>query len=807
MNKLPFNFTPQIFRYLEEIIRINNEELAEENDNPIIIDSYVYPEQATIRAEANNSSFWSYLEKLGAIKQYKISVGDEVEVERIERTINEKSDFIYFPKHQFKILDAQKIEEIFQGRNHFILNPKTLELIAREIKEVDSASHLITYLKECGVNDEIIYYPNTKWKMIYAVFRILATSQDPADHDVLFKIIEDITHPLTHNGDEQIAKNYQDKFNRLLKYDGYTLANNKIKKDSQESDDMDLSLYIQKKILVDKWRDDYPYSFKELSFSNNSLEQICFSLWNLFASDDIALGANTYPENIMIEANLAYEKTLIFNWDLVRSLDSNPYKIDDKYGFEIEILNEKKIKEEIKNEIKEFISNKADEQKLKMAQEDLAIDTAYYETPSYLRGVAYNYYSYKKQRRILLRLIANLYNQFENETLVIKFGQIKDKSLNILRTMLALESEGFFTIKELGNAKKEWADTDNIFIKIQIDKADIPIIKQFQLPKKIDKPVEANIDFTDTASRKAWEKKWDVLQAIWTTYNGNSQPDNLLVRASVLLIKDRNDTELTGILDGLKREGCFDNWEREEDYFNIQKINHNKFIETYKNTGLIYDKFAKVYQERIANNQKKEPTRVIIENPLTIQGITEELKIKGLEEKVILQKPRNKRIHLRNFPKDLRWEEITIQFLNGQEVILTFRSDTNKKDTKHTTYKEMGFEDERKKQPNKQWEFLKGLSETNGELSWANNRNLTTRQINSAKKQKQLLAETLKYCFQIQDDPFGVYRKEKAYRLKIHLMPENSSEASVIVSKIDEEKEDDKYGIKESYNEQTQSPE
>ena len=89
----------------------------------------------------------------------------------------------------------------------------------------------------------------------------------------------------------------------------------------------------------------------------------------------------------------------------------------------------------------------------------------------------------------------------------------------------------------------------------------------------------------------------------------------------------------------------------------------------------------------------------------------------------------------------------------------------------------MGFEDEKKKQPNSQWSFLKLLATKNGELSWDNNNDMSQKQINSAKKKKQMLSDALKAYFQIDEDPFENYRTEKAYKIKITLTPEDNSES------------------------------
>lgn len=79
----------------------------------------------------------------------------------------------------------------------------------------------------------------------------------------------------------------------------------------------------------------------------------------------------------------------------------------------------------------------------------------------------------------------------------------------------------------------------------------------------------------------------------------------------------------------------------------------------------------------------------------------------------------------------------------------------------------MGFEDTKRRLPNQQWEFLKNLSVNNGEVSWSDSEASL-----KLKKRKQLLAQALKICFGINEDPFLPYKQEKAYKIKINLIPE-----------------------------------
>lgn len=379
----------------------------------------------------------------------------------------------------FQILNKVQIEIL--PKIQPTIKPKALELIAIEIGEMDSGPSLVEFLTECGVDERLIVYPNTKWRMIYAVLLTLSNSRNPKDHEVLFRVIEESVHPLMHRGDEELAKKYEDKFNRLLSYDGFSLRNGKIKRNIKEREhDSDLDLYIKKKILVEAWRDDLPHPLQELSFNQNTLEQICYSLWDLFSIETISLGVNTTPEKLLIEADPRFHQEIVFNWDLVRDLDNNPHKIENEYGFDIELLNRERLDEDVNEEIAEFVSNMAATQNDDMV-ENTELDAKLLKIPSYIRGTANNYYSYKKQRKILLEFIAKLYKRFENEIIVIKFKDIKDTNINVLRTLLALESEQFFDISELRNNKKRWTDEDDIYAKIQVKKLRISALKKFLL--------------------------------------------------------------------------------------------------------------------------------------------------------------------------------------------------------------------------------------------------------------------------------------------------------------------------------------
>jgi hypothetical protein len=112
--------------------------------------------------------------------------------------------------------------------------------------------------------------------------------------------------------------------------------------------------------------------------------------------------------------------------------------------------------------------------------------------------------------------------------------------------------------------------------------------------------------------------------------------------------------------------------------------------------------------------------------------------------------------------KGLKWEDISIRFVDGHNVKI------KAKGTQASVgYKEMGFEDSRSLNPNSQWGLLKLLADHNGRLSWESS------QANpSFKKKKQLLSRGLKSYFGIQEDPFHPYKEQKTYHIKLTVLPE-----------------------------------
>jgi len=79
-----------------------------------------------------------------------------------------------------------------------------------------SGSQLVSFFNSCGFNDEYKYggFP-TRWKYVYEKLK------EANDTELLNKILENYVDPTRFGGDEKVVKIIIDKFNDILKYEGY----------------------------------------------------------------------------------------------------------------------------------------------------------------------------------------------------------------------------------------------------------------------------------------------------------------------------------------------------------------------------------------------------------------------------------------------------------------------------------------------------------------------------------------------------------------------------------------------------------
>lgn len=195
------------------------------------------------------------------------------------------------------------------------------------------------------------------------------------------------------------------------------------------------------------------------------------------------------------------------------------------------------------------------------------------------------------------------------------------------------------------------------------------------------------------------------------------------------------------------------------------------------------NEYRNFFEERLSNDLKKSFETSLSDKPNRSNSI--ELIINSLMNKInsktdFTESRNTSKTNTNNIipiklPPNTKWKDITIQFLDYDKVKITAPNNIKKR----VNYQRMGFEDQKSKKPNKQWQFLYKLAPFRGDLTWtiaSYRKRVDTHPLSTplARKWKQRLANSLKKYFKIDEDPFHPYNKYRAYKLKFTLLPEPS---------------------------------
>lgn len=115
-----------------------------------------------------------------------------------------------------------------------------------------------------------------------------------------------------------------------------------------------------------------------------------------------------------------------------------------------------------------------------------------------------------------------------------------------------------------------------------------------------------------------------------------------------------------------------------------------------------------------------------------------------------------------SLPSSIYWEDIRVTFVDSQTVLIEFPTISQKITV---GYMDMGMWDGRNMKPNAQWMIWRTLAKTGGRIEWGGR--YVSPQV---KKQKQLLSAALSNYFNIEGDPFQVYRQVRSYEIKMTLI-------------------------------------
>lgn len=196
----------------------------------------------------------------------------------------------------------------------------------------------------------------------------------------------------------------------------------------------------------------------------------------------------------------------------------------------------------------------------------------------------------------------------------------------------------------------------------------------------------------------------------------------------------------------------------------------------FQNRGVLDNK-APFKQSVLSSYQKKDFEAYCdrIYNYL-LDGLENNVATQSIEPLLIPEKA-----PLISTPVETKWSDVTIRWLNGNDVEITLKNDLNYK--KVWDFKELGFYDEKRKCPNILWKILLNASRYGREMSWAKlggaSESERHKKIDNFQKQISLLRNKLKDIFGSlkgnRDEPIISHSRDKEYTITLNLITEKGS--------------------------------
>lgn len=104
------------------------------------------------------------------------------------------------------------------------------------------------------------------------------------------------------------------------------------------------------------------------------------------------------------------------------------------------------------------------------------------------------------------------------------------------------------------------------------------------------------INYSDNSERRAWEKKWDVVQQLWGRFRTAGGGRKITMPDGALEIKGRDAELITGILKHLSREARFKFVGKKDGAYQIENLTKAHLTALYHRTKKVYATFAETYE-------------------------------------------------------------------------------------------------------------------------------------------------------------------------------------------------------------------
>ncbi len=599
------------------------------------------------------------------------------------------------------------------------IRKETLELISRDIGDRFTLTKIKENFIDVGVPEKMFLETETKWRAVFYILSYYSSSKKDEEKNLFSKILSKTLHPIFFDGDIEKSTEKTKKYNEYLAYDKLSF-NIDFKNDVEEVKELK-----NKQEIIKEFNS---YDVKNLE-SNKKI----YLLKILFS----------YYEQILI----SYRGNGMF---------FATSGIDDLNDY-FKILR-KKIIEIVESDT--TFSNLKDDDSFGIIQE---ISSLYYSI-DYMES--WEDYTYK----ILLNIreyIADkdlLENNCEIHKYDVSLVNFLDKistEIDALKKTLKVKNNNFN--KNILNKKEEIIS--NLSKNETIKRYKDPEIERF-LSVLSQNTIEGVtnylsdgkilIDDNNKLEKYKWILKNDPFIFENESIGKQFEKFNIIFKELQLFMLEK-----------------FHDYNQNPFYYlypdqrHSTKAEDDKFwMENFLELIDINDRFEKEYLELIkqfnthGTNNGNDTIKIVHKFENSIQEKDIDLNIKNINEN---KKQDNNKKYPYKLNAGTTWQNINMTFVDNENIFINIKNQNHK-----TNYIEMGFNDKRNGNPNKQWELLKVLAKNSGNIGPKNQDAK-----DNYEKQKELLSNKLKKYFGIEYDPFEPYKKGEGYKTKFTLMFDN----------------------------------
>ncbi|NCN11694.1 hypothetical protein GW937_00035 [Candidatus Kaiserbacteria bacterium] len=586
-----------------------------------------------------------------------------------------------------------------------------LELIAKDIGEQYTLDEIVQVFTDVGV-PETMFIHDTKWRAVFYILSYYTTSGEHKDLVQFLKIIERVLHPLSFDGDEDKAEEWQKKYNKYLKYDNFYINNNKAYiGPTKDEEDAGLDDWVSSdgEVVEPKSYVIFPDKVADLWIICSQLVILVSAFQNNTSLDREEL------EKLYLEL-IAQAEELISRGELGNLKETYVRPFTSLYTADLEART------------------KGVSSPLDLISTLLLQVIALQPNPTLLSSRMDEYKGLIERVTSATRTISGNGTAVDYEAVTFEQALFMLKVfMGHLYQILEASSTGYIMMADdRMNAK---------YILIVDSMEKILERKDF---------VELKEKFQTIWKPENLYSSMDEVDVWWSDAGGQSSLMDFIGSIETHWVK--TGQQMFPLPSGL-----------------VEFLNESSDIvlEHKRNKAKTWKAYSRQFDSEASEDKPKE--KVEKQEP-QVQKVVHEHRHhfeNSIQDKDLVLNVhdvhKEQKTQIPKFPYKIQsgtiWEKFYIQFRNPEAVTIRVSGHTH-----DTSYADMGFADGRTGKPNMQWGLLLLLAKNGGSLTTGD-----PKANDKYKKHKQLLSDTLKGYFSIDTDPFKPYEKDDGYEIKMKL--------------------------------------